>query len=464
MSTQDEFTLRVGTAQADITPPLGMYDGRNGNRAEQIDAPVTVRVIYMNQPGGEGPIVLAMGDFGGLTHQTDRRVRRLIGAAVGVLPARVRINASHNHTCIGGYRTVQLYYESVGRTFLDLEWFEQCVEAGFVRAAKEAKANQREATVAIGSAPVHAVISNRGFVDEHGQVVVRFGTTDEAGRNAHRGLFDPDLHVICFRDARPDETGHTEPIVTVVNMACHVTSLHDRGKLISPDFPGYAMAMIEQATGGPAYFLQGGGGNVGPGKDSDGTIEGAKVLARRVADAALLAIRRAQPCRPAPLHFHTWTQRIDLLPDLPDEAAARHAFERCAARSTCSAGELWRHAALLEVVSQREAVSQCDMFLLHHGDWCLTGLPGESFVDSQLAIRGASALPFTIVGGYYDTTLWYIPTWKAIREGGFESRGGWTYTAPGACEQLARSVIDRIAAVASASDLEPVTRPHPVGL
>ena len=113
--------------------------------------------------------------------------------------------------------------------------------------------------------------------------------------------------------------------------------------------------------------------------------------------------------------------------------------------------ELWRHAALLEVVSQREAVSRCELFLLHHGDWCLAGLPGESFVESQLAIRGASALPFTLVGGYYDTTLWYIPTWKAIREGGYESRGGWTYTAPGAAECLARSVITRIEAVTAAS-------------
>jgi len=204
------------------------------------------------------------------------------------------------------------------------------------------------------------------------------------------------------------------------------------------------MILLEKTTGAPGFFLQGAGGSVGPGKDADGSIEGAQALGKLVADAARLALRRAQPCRPAPLRLHTWLEPIELLPDLPDEAAARRAFEECAAKPAPSAGELWRHAASLEVVSRRESVSRCDLFLLHHGDWCLAGLPGESFVESQLAIRGASPLPFTLVGAYYDATLWYIPTWKAIREGGYEARGGWTYTAPGTSEQITAAMIARM--------------------
>ncbi len=439
MNTHDGIALLVGTASADITPPIGAYDGRHGRHVEVIEDAVTARALYLEQPGGEAPVVLAMADFGGVTYETDRRLRRLIGDAVGTPPERVRINTTHNHTCIGGYRTVHALYQSVGHEFFDIEWFEQCVEMGFVAAAMEAKATRRNATVAIGTAPVHGVMSSRLFLDESGAVTARMGVTDDRGRRAPRGLFDPDLYALCFRDRACGA-----PICTVINLACHATSISARGALISPDFPGYAASLVEQETGGPTFFLQGAGGNVGPGKDADGTVEGARVLGRRVADAALLAMRRAILCPPAPLHFHTWTQQVELLPDLPDEAQARRAFDQCAAGEH-HPSELWRHAALLEVVSQREVVSRCELFIVHHGDWCLAGLPGETFVESQLAIRGASALPFALVGGYYDTTLWYIPTHKAIREGGYESRGGWTYTAAGASECLTRSTINRIA-------------------
>ncbi|MGH2368036.1 MAG: hypothetical protein ACRDI2_07545, partial [Chloroflexota bacterium] len=84
------------------------------------------------------------------------------------------------------------------------------------------------------------------------------------------------------------------------------------------------------------------------------------------------------------------------------------------------------------------------LFLLDGGEWALAGLPAESFVEFGLAIRAASPKPFTLVGAYYDCTLWYIPTWTAMRDGGFEAHGGWRYVAAGAGEQLTASVIARL--------------------
>ena len=100
--------------------------------------------------------------------------------------------------------------------------------------------------------------------------------------------------------------------------------------------------------------------------------------------------------------------------------------------------------AMLQVITNREAVRRCGLSLLRGGDWCLACLPAESFAEFGLAIRGSSPVPYTLVGGYYDCTLWYIPTWKSMRDGGFESQGGWRYVAAGAGEQLAASVIGRL--------------------
>lgn len=448
-----DHRLLVGAGQVDITPPLGTLDGRigDGQRTAEIDAPVTVRVLYLEQPGGEDPVVLGMGDFGGMTHETDRRVRRLIGEALGVDPSRVRVNASHNHSCIGGYLTVQRYFESVGRNFLDKDWFENTVMKGFVSAAQSARATRRPARMEIGTAPVDGVVSSRSYLQPDGSMAVRFGYTDEAGQKAHRGLIDPDVTTVRFREA---DSGKN--IATIVHFACHVTSLGRRGELISPDFPGYALAEVEDELGGMGFFLQGAGGNVGPGKDSDASLERSRLLGNRVAQAALRAARRAVSCPATPLRLLAWDQVVELDPDMPSEEEARAAFEACA-REGGTSNKLWGHAARLEVVSQAEAVTRCDLFALQLGDWCLAGLPGESFVEAQLAIRAASPMPFTTVGAYYDTTLWYIPTWKSLREGGYESRHGWNYAAAGSSELLTRSVIDHIRNLKPATDpLRPV--------
>jgi len=49
----------------------------------------------------------------------------------------------------------------------------------------------------------------------------------------------------------------------------------------------------------------------------------------------------------------------------------------------------------------------------------------------------------------------YIPSRDRIRCGGYESTGDWNYAAPGACEQLAASVIRRLWSDNMASDLAP---------
>jgi hypothetical protein len=60
----------------------------------------------------------------------------------------------------------------------------------------------------------------------------------------------------------PDASGKV--IATLVNYACHPTTLAWQNSLISPDFPGATREVVEQATGAPCVFLQGASGDVGP--------------------------------------------------------------------------------------------------------------------------------------------------------------------------------------------------------
>ncbi|MSS71432.1 MAG: hypothetical protein EXS64_08075 [Candidatus Latescibacteria bacterium] len=423
--------LLAGYACADITPAIGDAWGI-GKQVREIAVPLTARVVYLEEPDGEGPVLLAMADHTGFTRQSDRRMRNAIAQALDLSPLRVRINVTHNHTAPDADQTVQELLAPFDLHHVSLPWLDR------MEAALRARASRRPVTVHAGLAPVERLSSNRSVRRPDGTIATRFGVASPELQAAPEGLIDPDVGVLSLRG----EDGR--PVVTLLNYACHVTSLKGRGEVIHPDFPHYALEIVERETGGPGFFLQGAAGNVGPGKYADGSVEGAQVLGARLAEGALAALGRLPPCAPAPLRLESWEETVSLDPELPssDEARAQLAEAARSDRGT----ETWRRAAMLQVVADPEAARRPELFLLRGGDWCLAGLPAESFAEFGLSIRAASPTPFTLVGAYYDCTLWYIPTYKSFRDGGYESRGGWRYVAPGAGEQITASVIRRLCA------------------
>ncbi len=79
-------------------------------------------------------------------------------------------------------------------------------------------------------------------------------------------------------------------LATLVNYACHPTTLAWDNTLISPDYPGAMRETIEAATGGPCLFLQGASGELGPVEGYVGDTSVADRNGRQLAYAALSAI------------------------------------------------------------------------------------------------------------------------------------------------------------------------------
>ncbi|MCK5801886.1 MAG: hypothetical protein KAI66_03590 [Lentisphaeria bacterium] len=439
MIHSNSMDLLVGYARRDISPSIG-DPHMIGCTIERILKPVYVRVICIEEPNGdEGPFLLAMADHAGFDKISDRLAREAMAKATGVEFERIRINGSHNHTCPEASRADQQLLDERGLKHVSVQWL-NTVDGLLADAAREAVRCKRPASAWCGSTPVHGIAANRVIKHPGDDATMRLGAyrPDDAQMKSSYtegalGLIDPDAHVLCFKG----EDGR--PIATVVNYACHVTALGTRGWGVHPDFPGIAMDIIEAETGGPGFFLQGCGGNVGTGKFSDGSMEAVERMGQSLGGSVVAAMDALKPCASAPLHFTSWQERIALREDLPSADQLHEQMMQASANSLA-----WQEASMLRVVSDPEAARTCDLFLLEAGDWCLAGMPGESFVEQQLAIRGASPKPFSFVAGYFDMTLWYIPSYDRIRSGGYEATGNWNYTAPGACEQLSASVIRRL--------------------
>jgi hypothetical protein len=129
---------------------------------------------------------------------------------------------------------------------------------------------------------------------------------------ANRDLPDPDKpgeRIVCGYN--PDKTADDTVVVgrvtrdkdgsvlaTLVNYACHPTTLAWDNKLISPDFIGAMRDVVEEHTGGaPCLFLQGASGELAPAHDYVGDTAVADKHGRQLGHAAMSAIESMLPPR-----------------------------------------------------------------------------------------------------------------------------------------------------------------------
>jgi hypothetical protein len=89
--------------------------------------------------------------------------------------------------------------------------------------------------------------------------------------------------------------GTEQTLATIVNYACHPTTLAWENTLISPDYPGAMREVIEAATHAPCFFIQGASGDIGPRDGFAGEVEIADRNGRQLGYAALSAIEELAP-------------------------------------------------------------------------------------------------------------------------------------------------------------------------
>lgn len=82
---------------------------------------------------------------------------------------------------------------------------------------------------------------------------------------------------------------------TLVNYACHPTTLAWENDLISPDFPGAMRELVEEATDAPCLFLQGASGELAPSEQYGGDPAAADRHGRVLGHAAMSLLEMLAP-------------------------------------------------------------------------------------------------------------------------------------------------------------------------
>lgn len=407
--------LRVAIFQADATPPLGspLCNG-NVKPAMKIVTPLSARGIVLL--GAGDPIVLCALDWVGIGNGSYDAFREAIAEAVKTTPERVAVHTLHQHDAPGSdFATEQLLAEhGLARRFSNPEADAQ-VMARVAQAAQAALAKSRPVThVGLGAGKVERVASNRRILGKDGRVALQrqsSGGRHKKARNAPEGTIDPLVRLVAFWNG-------DQPLAVLTYYATHPQSHYGQGN-VNWDFVGIARQERQDALDGLTHVhFDGAGGNVAAGKYNDGSPENRPRLAERLAAGMKLAwdSQKKQSLQAEDVSWYVQPVSLPVRESLVEtELSAKVADPKLALKARL------RAARDLTFVRRMRDGHQIPLTCLALGSARILHLPGELFVEYQLAAQQMQPKTFVAMAAYGDYGPGYIGTEIAYGQGGYET-------------------------------------------
>lgn len=402
--------LRVATFDVDATPPVGnvmAYDP-----VVRVDE-LTLRCRGVALLGAGEPIVLCAVDWIGIGNEANDAFRDALAQAAGTTRSRVAVHTLHQHDApafdLGAERNLKEANLPPGR------WESTFARSVMARAAEALRASVTNALpvtqLGWGTAKVLEVASNRRLPGPDGRIrAVRYtATKDPKLRAEPEGVIDPDVNLVSFWSSN-------RPVAVLSYYACHPQSYYRMG-IPSPDFPGIARFVRGQAVPEALHVhFNGAGGNVGAGKYNDGSRENRMALALRLADGMKRAWEGTQKTPLSAADVNWRVERAALPPGQHlDEAKLREEMPKV--KSVPFLGP----ADVLAFLLRAKAGHQTEIPCLTLGEVRLLHLPGELFVEYQLAAKAMRPDLKVALAAYGDYGPAYIGTARAYAEGGYET-------------------------------------------
>ena len=439
------FSGIIGVAQEDITPPVGIY-ARNWGAATQdiargIHRPLKLTCITFQDDVQKQPLVLITADLGWWKSAADEReLRYAILETFQLDASRLMFCLSHTHAGPG------LFSEDAARPggeFI-VPYLIQ-IRACAISAVKRALSSAVPATLSWRYGKCD-LASNRDLPEEGtDRLLVGFNPEKQA---------DDTLLVGRITNGDGKITG------TLVNYACHPTTLAWDNVLISPDYIGAMRELVEIHTDAPCAFLQGASGELAPAEQYSGDCALADAYGLRLGHAALAVLQGMFPPNTglelsrvvesgAPLAVwgkqsrkaaqELGAEMYDVpmvLKEMPALAEIESQWREC--QDHVLKERLWRMRGIRKTVGEGD-ISVMPLWVWRLGEACLIGQPNEAYSYFQQELRRqlqpAAVAVMNIVNGYAG----YLPPKELYAKNMYAV---WqTPFAAGALEQLTEAAI-----------------------
>ena len=269
------YTGLIGVAQVDITPPFDIYS-RNWGAAKHdiavgIHQPLMLTCMTFQSSLEEKPLVLIAADLGGWKNLEDEwKLRSEILKALAIEPSQLMFCLSHTHAGPSLSRN-----DSAKPGGEHIEIYLRDLQESAIRAARDAHFSAVPAALTwhYGTCKL---ATNRDLPEvDKKRFVVGFNPEKNADDTLLVGRIT-------------DEQNHI--IGTIVNYACHPTTLAWDNRLISPDYVGSMRGLVESNTQAPCLFLQGASGELSPAEQYIGDTEIAEKNGRQLGYAVMATL------------------------------------------------------------------------------------------------------------------------------------------------------------------------------
>jgi hypothetical protein len=408
-----ETPLRIATFDADITCPPGtpLCDGLCPPAKEIVD-PLTARGIIILSK--EKPIVLCALDWVGVGNRGYDAFREALAQAAGTTRERVCVHCLHPHDTPGcDFEADEILAPyGLGGKLFDPVFARKAIERVAAAVAKAVQHPQNVTQIGIGRAKVEKVASTRRVMGPDGKVkFVRYSATrDPKIREEPEGLIDPYVQMLSFWDGE-------KPLACLTYYATHPQSYYGQGG-VSCDFPGLARGLRDKALPGVLHVhFDGAGGNVTAGKYNDGNHANRMILAQRLAQGMKEAYENQQKI-PVTQADVAWRVQPVALP-LSKRYNTKD-LKAIVADDKLPANQRLAAARALVWARRCEAGEKIDLTCLHIGPAYVLHMPGELFVEYQLAAQKMRPDSTVMMAAYGDYGPGYIGTAIAYTQGGYE--------------------------------------------
>ncbi len=402
--------LQMAYFEVDASPPVGSPMAYNVT--EEVLIPLSCRGVILI--GSQQPIVLCAMDWLGISNDGHREFRETLAAAAGTTPDRVAIHALHQHDaiwCDFSADEIARQYGIVGDVF-DSTVARTIMQRAAAAIADSVKQPKPITHLGLGEGLVEQVASNRRLLGSDGKVKhIRYSAErNPALRALPEGVIDPRLKSISLWNEH-------DRLVVITYYATHPQSYYRTGKA-NPDFPGIARNQRQQKTGVPHIHFCGAAGNITAGKYNDGAHENRQLLADRLALGMSRAWESEQKSPlsvedvawqtvPVALPVSEHLSEQKLLGDLGNSARPK------SERSFDAMKLAWLRRCLAGDTIGISCLSLGSSRVLH--------MPGELFVEYQLAAQHLRPDLFVAMAAFGDYAPCYIGTEISYSQGGYET-------------------------------------------
>lgn len=419
------LTAQVGIARRDITPLTGIrarnWGNADWNASEGTHRELTLTALAVGADDASVQLLVAVDGTWWRRVDDEWGVRGRVLESLGLANEQLQISLSHTHAgpvlcstdaALPGGEFIGAYLGAITDAAID--------------AGREALANSRAGRIewAVGRC---SLASNREL-DLDGRALVGFNPDGVA-----------DDTVMVGRVTSQDG----EVLGTIVNYACHATTLAWDNHLISPDYVGAMRALVEAETGAPCLFLQGASGDLAPREQYSGDVEVADRHGRSLGHAVLsaleslplpgtelellggfesgaaLAIWREAPFANG-VHAHAVVGSVELEVDVPsiEELTQRWAADL----DENNLDERLNRARNLRDNYITGPTVQHPVWAWRWGDAIIVGQPGEAYSRFQLTLRERFPDHRIIVMNLTNGPGFvYFPTQEAYDRGAYQA-------------------------------------------